>query len=117
MASRDGGIRLDWQGSTRVGADLPAELAALRERHQDVHVIGSVDFVQTLLAEQLYDELQLWVYPIVLGQGKKVFPDGVRASGLRLLEPPVAGSSGAVQLRYAPTGADPETGTVGDLDG
>ncbi len=74
VASRNADIQLGWQGSSRVGADLPAELAALREKHQDVHVIGSVDFVQTLLDEQLYDVLQLWVYPIVLGQGKKVFP-------------------------------------------
>ena len=100
-----------------LGPDLVAEVMAVRDRHESTHVIGSVNLVQTLVAARLFDVLTLWVYPVVLGQGKKVFPDGVRASGLRLLEPPVAGSSGAVQLRYAPTGADPETGTVGDLDG
>ena len=111
VASRDAGIRLDWQGSTRVGADLPAELAALRERHQDVHVIGSVDFVQTLLDEQLYDELQLWVYPIVLGQGKKVFPDGAAPANLGLVAPPLTSGTGAVLLRYAPAGV-PATGEM-----
>jgi len=116
VASR-GNPDLTWEGSTLLGADLAAAVQAVRDRHESTHVIGSVNLVQTLLAERLFDVLTLWVYPVVLGQGKKVFPDGVRASGLRLLEPPVAGSSGAVQLRYAPTGADPETGTVGDLDG
>ena len=51
-------------------------MAALREKHERIHVIGSVDFVQSLLAAGAYDELTLWVYPVVLGQGKKVFPDG-----------------------------------------
>ncbi|WP_028045662.1 dihydrofolate reductase family protein [Cellulomonas sp. URHE0023] len=111
VASR-GTPELNWSGSTQLGPDLVAEVQAVRERHERTHVIGSVDLVQTLLAERLFDVLTLWVYPIVLGQGKKVFRDGARASGLRLLEPPVSGSSGAVQLRYAPTGADPGTGDM-----
>ena len=102
---------LDWQGSSRLGPDIAAEIAALRDRHADVHVIGSVNLVQSLLAEQLFDVLTLWVYPIVLGQGKKVFPDGAAPAALRLLEPPVSGSAGAVQLRYAPAGLP----TTGDM--
>ncbi|WP_062290272.1 dihydrofolate reductase family protein [Demequina phytophila] len=103
---------LAWRGSSRVGADLVPEVRALRERHADVHVIGSVDLVQSLLAEGLFDVLTLWVYPVVLGQGKKVFPDGATPAGLRLLEPAVTGESGAVQLRYGPTGHPPETGDM-----
>jgi dihydrofolate reductase len=111
VASR-GSPDLRWAGSTVVGPDLVADVRAARERHESLHVIGSVNLVQTLLTERLFDVLTLWVYPIVLGRGKKVFPDGARASGLTLLEPPVAGSSGAVLLRYAPTGRDPETGDM-----
>ncbi len=113
VASRDAGIDLDWQGSSRVGADLPAEIAQLRSQHEDVHVIGSVDLVQTLLAEQLFDELQLWVYPVVLGQGKKVFPDGAAAANLKLLGAEV-GENGAVSLRYAPAPGPVRTGTMGE---
>lgn len=102
---------LDWPGSTLLGPDIATEIDALRERHQDVHVIGSVDFVQTLLDAQLFDVLTLWVYPVVLGQGKKVFPEGATPAALRLLEPAVSGSAGAVQLRYAPAGAP----TTGDM--
>ncbi|MGB3733298.1 dihydrofolate reductase family protein [Microbacterium sp.] len=112
VASRDAGIALDWQGSTRVGDDLAAEIARMRERHQDVHVIGSVDLVQTLLAEQLFDELRLWVYPIVLGRGKKVFPDGAAPHNLRLLSAQ-AGDGGALLLRYAPAPGEVQTGTMG----
>lgn len=114
VASRDAQIALDWQHSTRVGADLAAETAYLRERHQDVHVIGSIDLVQTLLGERLFDELRLWVYPIVLGQGKKVFPDGARPANLRLLQPAATGDGGILLLRYAPgEPGEPSTGTMG----
>jgi len=112
VASRDADIELGWQGSSRVGGDLTAEIAQLRENHRDVHVIGSVDLVQTLLTEQLFDELQLWVYPVVLGQGKKVFPDGAAPANLRLLSAEV-GDNGAVSLRYAPAPGPVRTGTMG----
>lgn len=113
VASRKADIELGWQGSSRVGDDLKAEIARLRSQHEDVHVIGSVDLVQTLLTEQLFDELQLWVYPVVLGQGKKVFPDGAAAANLTLLGAE-AGDNGAVSLRYAPAPGPVRTGTMGE---
>ena len=109
VASR-GTPDLGWSGSTLLGPDLVAEVRAVRDRHENTHVIGSVDFVQTLLAERLFDVLTLWVYPIVLGQGKKVFPDGARPSGLTLLEPPVAGSCGGGPAALRPDGRRPRHG-------
>lgn len=110
VASR-GTPRLDWPGAQQLGPDAAASVAALRDRHDDIHVIGSIDFVQSLLAAEAYDELNLWVYPVVLGQGKKVFPDGAAPANLRLLAPPITGGT-AVQLRYAPAGV-PTTGEMG----
>ncbi|MDN3311303.1 dihydrofolate reductase family protein [Microbacterium oryzae] len=110
VASR-GEPDLSWRGSERVGDDLAAEIAAIRARHRLTAVIGSVDLVHTLLAHQLYDELCLWVYPVVLGQGKKVFPDGASPANLRLTSAPVVGESGAVLLRYAPVDLEPRTGS------
>jgi len=115
VASR-GTPTLDWAGTTQLGPDAAADVAALRERHEDIHIIGSIDFVQTLLAERAFDELVLWVYPIVLGQGKKVFPDGAAPANLKLLAPPVAGSSGAVSLRYGPAEGTPQTGDMSESD-
>lgn len=114
VASRDADITLDWQNSHRVGGDLAVEIAELRARHREVHVIGSVDFVHSLLAEGLFDELTLWVYPILLGTGKKVFDDGAMPSVLQLLEPPVADDSGVMLLRYGRTDRQPEVGTFED---
>jgi len=111
VASR-AGLEPGWQGTTVLDADrLSAEVDALRDRHVETHVIGSIDLVQTLLREGLFDELKLWVYPIVLGEGKKVFPDGAAPARLRLLEPAVTGPTGALLLRYAPDGAV-ETGDM-----
>jgi dihydrofolate reductase len=112
VASRNADIKLDWQGSSRVGEDLASDIADLRSRHRQVHVIGSIDFVHSLFAEALYDELRLWVYPIVLGEGKKVFPDGSMPSNLRLIDPPITAENGAVLLRYAPLPGVPQVGDM-----
>lgn len=114
VASR-GALSADWSGTTLLGPDLLAEVDALRDRHREIHVIGSVDLAHTLIDAQLFDELVLWVYPVVLGQGKKVFPDGVAPTALRLVEPAVTGDSGAVSLRYAPAGK-PTTGDMTQPD-
>lgn len=103
VASR-GEPTLAWAGSTLLGADLEAEIQALRARHAETHVIGSIDFAHSLLDAGLFDELNLWVYPLVLGRGKKVFPDGAVPATLRLLDPPFGSETGAVRLRYAPAG-------------
>jgi len=110
VASR-GAPRIEWEGATQLGTDVLAAVDALRDTHREIHVIGSIDFAHTLIDAQLFDELVLWVYPIVLGQGKKVFPDGVAPAALTLLEPAVTGDSGAVSLRYGPAG----TPTTGDM--
>lgn len=111
VATRDADLALDWEGSSRVGADLPSEIAAMRANHREVHVIGSIDFVHTLLAEGLFDELNLWVYPILLGTGKKVFDDNALPSVLTLLEPAKSVDGGVTLLRYGRTDREPQVGT------
>ncbi|WP_062464540.1 dihydrofolate reductase family protein [Demequina soli] len=112
VASR-GPLELSWEGSSLLGSDLVAEVGALRERHEDVHVIGSIGLVQTLLAHDLFDVLNLWMHPVVLGQGRKVFPDGAHPERLRLLSPAETGERGVVALRYGPTGERPGAGVMG----
>lgn len=99
VASRQD-LELGWEGSSLLGPDVPAAIQELRERHNNVHVIGSLDLVQTLLTEKLFDRLNLWVYPILLGEGKKVFDGGAVPSNLKLIEPVVASPKGAVMQRY-----------------
>ncbi len=103
---------LDWAGSTLLGPDLACAVRDVRDRHDDIHVIGSIDLVQTLLAEQLFDELTLWVHPVVLGRGKRVFADGATPANVRLTGAPEASPNGIVRLRYAPAEGPPATGDM-----
>jgi len=100
---------LDWAGSARLPLDITEAVAQLRDQHENIHVIGSLDFVQTLLRDRLFDQLNLWVYPILLGEGKKVFAGGAVPSSLRLVEPAVTSPTGVVFLRYALLPGLPET--------
>jgi dihydrofolate reductase len=114
VASR-GNPTLEWDGSTLLGTDLAQEVRRVRDRHANVHVIGSLDFVQTLLAERLFDELTLWVFPIVLGRGKKIFAGGAVPANLTLIEPAGTSPQGTVTLRYALADGIPGTGNMGEV--
>jgi dihydrofolate reductase len=101
---------LEWAGSERLGDDVVAEVRRVRDRHREVHVIGSANLVQTLLANELFDRLNLWVYPVLLGSGKQAFAGGTVPTNLKLVEPPVATSKGGVLLRYDRVEGTPSTG-------
>lgn len=103
---------LGWAGSTLLGPDVVAAVRGLRDRHANIHVIGSLDLVQTLFAERLFDRLTLWVYPILLGEGRKVFAHGVVPTNLTLIEPVVASPRGAILQRYALAGGTPGVGDM-----
>jgi dihydrofolate reductase len=101
---------LAWQGSTLVTGDLAEGITSLKERHEEVHVIGSLNLVQSLLRFGLVDRLELWLYPLLLGSGKRVFADGTVPTALRLIES-VTYPNGTLQLAYETAGAP----TYGDL--
>lgn len=103
---------LDWQHSSVLGPDLVTAVKEVRERHEHVHVFGSLDLTHTLFSEGLFDRLTVWLYPIVLGQGKKLFPDGVVPAHLPLIEPAVSFPKGAVLLRYGASEGTPATGDM-----
>jgi len=111
VASR-GDPSLGWRDSHLLGSDLAGAVAGIREKHRETHVIGSIDFARTLVAENLFDQLNLWVYPVVLGPGRRLFPDDGPANRLTLLAPPETTDTGVVLLRYGPTGELPETGDM-----
>ena len=97
-----------WEGTT-VLTEVAAEVRALKDRFDEIHVIGSGDLVRTLLREDLVDRLNLLLYPLVLGSGKRVFGDGTVPAAFTLVQPPRAFPKGAVSLVYERAG-DPVTG-------
>lgn len=78
----------------------------------DLHVWGSSKLVQLLLANNLVDELCLMTYPIILGQGKKLFSEGAAPRTFTLIENRI-GKLGVIVARYARAGSV-KTGTVGE---
>lgn len=103
VASRTLAGPLAWQGSTLVAGDLAESISALKERHNEVHVIGSLDLVQSLLRLGLVDRLNLWMYPLLLGSGKQVFAGGTVPTALRLVES-VTYPNGTLRLAYETAG-------------
>jgi dihydrofolate reductase len=97
-----------WAGTT-VLTDVATEVRDLRDRFDEIHVIGSGDLVQTLLEEHLVDRLNLWVYPITFGTGKRLWTDRLVPSAFELVEPPKVFPKGAISLVYEPAG-EPVTG-------
>lgn len=71
MASR-GRPDLSWSGSAQLCPDLVGAVRAIRDRYEHIKGVGSLSLVQPLLREKLFDRLDLWVHPIVLGVAKKM---------------------------------------------
>jgi dihydrofolate reductase len=103
-----------WHGSTLLTGSIADSVASLKERHDELHVIGSLDLVQSLLRFGLVDRLSLWLYPLLLGAGKRVFGDGTVPAVLRLTESEPY-SNGIVHLIYETAGT-PAYGTVGERE-
>lgn len=76
-----------WKNSQILGPDVPGEVARLRaEPGGEIRVWGSTQLIKTLAEHDLVDEYRLLVYPLVLGTGKKLFPDGFPSSWFTLAE-------------------------------
>jgi len=99
---------LSWEASTQI-TDVGAQVRDLRERHEQIHTWGSANLLQTLFREALVDQLNLWVCPVVIGQGKRLFPEGAAPTRFAQVEPPKAYPRGAMLLRYRCLEGPPET--------
>ncbi|ODB77458.1 MULTISPECIES: dihydrofolate reductase family protein [Micromonospora] len=104
VASRTLTEPLAWANSSLVSGDLAERVTEIKARHDEVHVIGSLDLAQSLLRAGLVDRLNLWVYPVLIGTGKRLFGDGTVPTALRLTES-VTHAYGTLQLTYEPAGA------------
>jgi dihydrofolate reductase len=78
---------LEWQNSTLIKGNVAEEITELKRLPgKDITIIGSAALVQSLLADELLDELRLMVHPLVLGGGKRLFQDGGDQKALELLD-------------------------------
>jgi dihydrofolate reductase len=102
VASRTLTGQLEWQNSSVLEGDLPEAVAALKEEDGgDLLVIGSTELVQTLIQHGLVDEFRLVIDPLLVGGGKRIFPDDGGLRPLRLVDHVVT-STGAMIATYVP---------------
>jgi len=95
----------DWQNTTILRSPLTDAIADLkRQPGKDIVATGSVTLVRSLVRENLVDAYRLFVYPVVLGHGRRLFPDGID-SKLRLADTKTF-RSGVVLLSYRMVQAD-----------
>jgi dihydrofolate reductase len=88
--------------TTLIRGDITGEIHKLKQQPGgEIRLIGSATLAQSLMQTGLIDEYWFLVHPIVVGRGKRLFPDGMESTGLKLVENK-AFHSGVVLLRYQP---------------
>ena len=95
---------LEWRNSVLIEGDAAEGIAALKkEDGPELQVHGSGNLIQTLLRRGLVDQYRLWVFPLVIGSGKRLFSDGTIPAGLKLTDSKVS-TTGVVIGTYEPAG-------------
>ncbi len=104
--------RATWNNSSLIKGDVVAELRKLRQQPgRTLHTWGSADLLQTLLNDDLIDEYRLFIFPVVLGSGKRLFGGGTVPVALKQVESVTSGK-GATYHRFERSGK-PEYGQIG----
>ncbi len=106
---------LDWENSKLIEGEVPDGIRALKaEDGPELQVHGSANLIQTLLEHDLVDEFRVWIFPLVLGPGKRLFDGGTLPAGLELASSQ-ASSTGVVIATYR-TGAEIKSGSFAAED-
>ena len=100
---------LEWNNA-QILSDVIEEVGKLRASEgPEIHIWGSGNLLQTLMSAGLIDEHRLWIAPVVLGGGKRLFENGVPAGGLTLADTKIT-STGMIINTYRPAGGLPGEG-------
>jgi dihydrofolate reductase len=106
---------LQWNNSSLLGEDIVSAMIALKAQPgYDLQIIGSGNLIQTLHAASLIDVYNVWVYPVILGCGKRLFENGAKPGALRHTAS-ITSTTGVVMNTYVPAG-DISLGTIGQTE-
>jgi dihydrofolate reductase len=98
---------LSWNNSSLLGNDVVAAISTLKSQDGlDLQLIGSGNLIQTLQAASLIDEYNIWIFPVVLGCGKRLFETTAKPSAMRLVTSQVS-TTGVLLTTYVPAGEVP----------
>jgi dihydrofolate reductase len=93
---------LPWQNSTLLGGDVPAMVARLKKvQKKDLVIMGSGELVRSLMAGDLIDEYVLLIHPVVLGEGRRLFVEGVPFTSMKLVNSKMT-EKGVIAATYHP---------------
>jgi dihydrofolate reductase len=93
-----------WENTTLIKGDVVQEIKKLKSLvGVDLWVHGSSNLIQTSLKHNLVDEFRLWIFPVVIGNGKRLFGQGTVPSGLKLIDNKTS-STGVIMATYVPAG-------------
>ena len=96
---------LPWSNSTLLKGEAAEAVAGLKERsEQDIAIMGSGELIQSLAPHNLIDEYLLMIHPLILGTGRRLFPDGTSFASLRLVKS-VPTTTGVIIATYQPVTA------------
>ncbi len=94
-----------WNNSVCITGDVVAQIQKLKEEDgPDLWVWGSGNLIQTLLKNHLIDRMHLWIYPLTLGNGKRLFMDGTQAEQFKLVDSKISKKTGLIFATYEPAG-------------
>lgn len=94
-----------WNNSVCITGDVVAQIKKLKEEDgPDLWVWGSGNLIQTLLKHNLIDRMHLWIHPITIGNGKRLFAEGAQAENFKLVDSKI-GPTGIIFATYEPIGA------------
>lgn len=97
-------INTDWAGTVQLQGDPVAEIKKLKQQDGPaLQVHGSSNLIQTLLKNDLVDELWLKIFPVTLGKGKRLFGEGTIPAAFKLVDSTVS-SSGVLIATYERNG-------------
>ena len=86
-----------WNNSTLIEGDVAEAVTRLKgEPGDEIQVTGSGELIQTLLERDLVDEYRLWVFPVVLGEGKRLFARGSLPTALNLVDTTISSTGVAI---------------------
>jgi dihydrofolate reductase len=96
--------KVEWNNSTLISGDVADYVTELkRQDGHEVQVHGSAGLIQTLLEQDLIDEFRLWIFPLVIGTGKRFFGSGAAPAALKLLDSQVSKTGVTINI-YEPAG-------------
>jgi dihydrofolate reductase len=103
--------QLEWDNSSLIEGDVATGVARLKEQEgPELQVHGSANLIQTLLRNDLVDEIRLLIFPVVVGPGKRLFAEGAVPAAFELTDSNTS-TSGVLMVTYRRAGK-PETGSM-----